>query len=300
MTDVLRIGGNHRDVLGESPIWHAGEAALYWVDIRAPAVRRLDVFSDTVDSRPMPGLVGAIAFADDGRLVVALESRIALLEFSTAELTTLTELPDMPAGHRFNDGRCDPAGRFWVGTMHNITRAPEGTLYRLEPAGLTPVSSGISIPNSLAWSADGRTMYFADSLRYRIDAFPYDLATGRPGERRTFVETPKPAFPDGSAVDAEGCLWNAEFLGSRIVRYTPDGCIDLTIALPVDRPTCCAFGGADLKTLFITSTCQHLSEAERAGDPLAGALFAVDVAVPGLPEPKVRLDGLPRRPRKAP
>ena len=150
---------------------------------------------------------------------------------------------------------------------------------------------GISIPNSLAWSPDGRTMYFADSLCHTIYAFAFTPETGDVGTRRVFAETAAPAFPDGSAMDCEGCLWNAEFFGGRVVRYAPDGRVDRVITCPLDRPTCCAFGGPDLRTLFITSTCQNMAAAERAAQPLAGALFAIDVDVQGLPEPAVRLAG---------
>jgi len=297
MSTLRRHGGAHRDILGECPLWHAAEKALSWVDIRAPAVRRLDVVMDRVESRTMPGLVGAIAFTNGPELLVALENRIALLDFTSGRLTTLTGIPGMPDGHRFNDGRCDRSGRFWVGTMHNVTRAPEGTLYRLDPSGLVPALGAICIPNSLAWSPDGETLYFADSLQHRIDAFAFRPADGTIAAKRGFAEIARPAFPDGSTVDAEGCLWNAEFFGGRIVRYAPDGRVDRIIPMPVDRPTCCALGGEDMRTLFVTTTSQNLTDAERAAQPLAGALLAVDVDVPGLPEPHVNLALCPRSPR---
>ncbi|MBL8588271.1 MAG: SMP-30/gluconolactonase/LRE family protein [Methylobacteriaceae bacterium] len=300
MAALTRQGGAHRDILGECPVWHAAQKSLYWVDIRAPAVRRLDVAADRVESRTMPGLIGAIALTDGPDLLVALGNRIALLDFESGRLTTLAEIADMPDGHRFNDGRCDPQGRFWIGTMHNVTRAAEGKLYRLDPSGPAPVLDGVCIPNSLAWSPDGETLYFADSLQHRIDAYPFDAVRGTVGARRVFAETVRPSFPDGSAVDAEGHLWNAEFFGSRVVRYAPDGRVDRVIPMPVDRPTCCAFGGEELRTLFVTTTCQNLTEAERAAQPLAGALLAVEVDVPGLPEPRVRLALCPRPARDLP
>ena len=289
MTDIRRIG-THNDILGECPIWNIAEQALYWVDIRAPAIRRLDFDSGHMQSWDMPDLIGSIAFADDGRLIAALPDKLVLFDPKDGRIETLERLQSPRPGHRFNDGRCDPAGRLWAGTMHNLTRAPEGTLYRYDPAhGLKAVMEGISIPNSLAWSPDGRTMYFADSPRHAIYAFPFTPETGELGARRVFAETAAPAFPDGSAVDCEGYLWNAEFLGGRVVRYAPDGRVDRVIACPVDRPTCCGFGGPDLRALFITSTCQNMTAAERTAQPLAGALFAVEVDVQGLPEPAVRL-----------
>lgn len=197
------------------------------------------------------------------------------------------EAPPQPDGHRFNDGRCDAQGRFWVGTMHNLTRAPEGVLYRLEGKGpMVPVRTGICIPNSLAFSPDGRTMYFADSLRYAIFAHDYDPATGTMGAERTFAMSTPPAFADGSAVDAEGFLWNAQFNGSQLVRYAPDGRIDRVLPLPVQRPTCCAFGGPDLDVLYITTASQNMRPADLREQPLAGALLAIKVGVRGLPEPR--------------
>ena len=170
--------------------------------------------------------------------------------------------------------------------MHNLTRAPEGVLYRLVGQDLTGMMSGIRIPNSLAWSPDGRTMYFADSHLYSIFAFDFDTSSGEIGNKRVFATTRAPGFPDGSAVDAEGFLWNAEFNTGRIVRYAPDGRVDRVVETPVDRPTCCAFGGSELSTLFITTTSQGMTRDELAAQPLAGALFALEAPVRGLPEPR--------------
>ena len=285
MIELTRIG-DQRDILGECPLWHVDEQALYWVDIRAPAIRRLDWVQQTVDSWPMPGLVGAIALAEGGRLIVALPDQIALFDRKDKTLATVVRIDDAFDGHRFNDGRCDRQGRFWVGSMHNITREPVGVLYRLDPGhGLVPVLGGICIPNSLAWSPNGRVMYFADSLKHTISAYAFDPATGTIGEGRTFAQNTPPAFADGSTIDEQGYLWNAEFWGSRIVRYAPDGRVDRTIEMPIDRPTCCAFGGPDLETLFITTTSQNMSEDERTAQPLAGALFSCRPGVRGIAEP---------------
>ena len=286
----MRRVGAQRDILGESPVWDAEAQALFWVDIRRPALRRLDVVSGAVETRAMPDLVGAVALAGAGRLLVAVGGEVTLFDWAAARFETVAALPARPAGHRFNEGRCDRQGRFWVGTMHNDTRAPEGTLFRLDGDGhdghtLVPVRTGISIPNSLAWSPDGRTMYFADSLHHAIAAHPYDPATGTPGEGRIFARTTAPGFPDGSASDAEGFLWNAEFNAARLVRYARDGRVDRVVPTPVGRPTSCAFGGRDYETLYVTTTSQAMSEAELRDNPLAGALLAFEPGVPGLPEP---------------
>lgn len=292
ISSSLKRIGSQTDVLGECPLWDEVLQCLYWVDIRRPAIRRWSLESGGIDTWSMPGLVGSIALVDDGRLLVALPDQIALFSPTTGEIHSLVANFSMPEGHRFNDGRCDSRGRFWVGSMHNITRAPEGALFCLEGKGpLRKMLSGVCIPNSLAFSPTGDTLYFADSLHYQIHAYTYTQATGTMGAAKLFAESVPPAFPDGSAVDAEGFVWNAEFNGGRLLRYAPDGRIDRIVTLPVERPTCCAFGGADLDILFITSTSQNLSESERALQPMAGALMAFRPGVQGLPEPRFSLTG---------
>ena len=290
-TSTLQRIGTQRDILGECPLWDERARCLWWIDIRAPALRRFDPARDEVRSWALPGLVGSIALTgDDRRLLLALNSRLALFDPASGAFETLADARFADPDLRFNDGRCDPQGRFWVGSMNNVTRGPQGCLYRFDCAhGLVEVARGICIPNSLAFSPDGGTMYFADSPQHRIDAFDYDPASGRRGAARRLATTMPPAFPDGSCVDAEGCLWNAEFHGARLVRYTPDGAIDRVLPLPVARPTCCAFGGADLRTLFITTTSQRMSEAELAAEPLAGALLALEVGVAGLAEARFKV-----------
>lgn len=288
---IQRIG-TQTDILGECPLWDGISKCLYWVDIRRPAIRRLNYASGEVNTWTMQELVGSIALVDDGRLLVAMPSQIALFDPVNGELSPFVPSLSMPEGHRFNDGRCDSRGRFWVGSMHNITRAPEGTLFFLEGRGpLKAVRHGISIPNSLAFSPNGDTLYFADSLHYRIYSHPYTPETGHMGEAQVFAESVPPAFPDGSAVDAEGFIWNAEFNGGRLLRYSPDGSLDRVIDLPVDRPTCCAFGGPDLDILYITSTSQNMSEPELLANPMAGSLMAIYPGVRGLEEPRFSLEG---------
>ena len=295
-SDPVRRIGSQTDILGESPIWDDRTQCLYWVDIRQPAIRQLDVCTGQVHSWPMPDLVGSIALCDDGRLLVALPEFIAVFDTASGSLEPLARPQSLIAGHRFNDGRCDRQGRFWVGSMHNITRAPEGMLYRLQGRGmLEPVQGGICIPNSLAFSPDGRVMYFADSLRYTLYAYDYDTVTGELGPQRIFATTQAPGFPDGSTVDEDGYLWNAQFDAARIVRYSSDGRIDRVIDLPVQRPTCCAFGGPDLSTLYITTASQKMTADELKAQPLAGALLALDVGVRGLPEPRFALAGHKQR-----
>jgi sugar lactone lactonase YvrE len=289
MIEIARIG-EQVDILGESPLWDGDAQALVWVDIRRPAIRRLHPASGRLETWPMPEMVGAIALVDDGRLLVAMGAEILLFDPANGARETLASVP-RPDGHRFNDGRCDRQGRFWVGTMHNLTRAPEGTLYRMQGRGTpVPVREGLCIPNSLAWSPDGRTMYLADSLTHRIDACDYDPATGTPGAWRPFAATVPPGFPDGATVDAEGFLWSAQFKASQVVRYALDGRVDRVIPMPVDKPTAVAFGGTNLDVLYVTTASQHMTPDELAAQPLAGALLALDPGVRGLPEPRYALN----------
>ena len=290
MTTAVPVGAQ-RDILGESPLWDERAACLWWIDIRQPAIRRLDPASGAVRSWPLPALVGSIALVDDGRLLVALPQQLALFDPTTGALHPFIEPPPMPPGHRFNDGRCDRRGRFWVGSIHNITRDPEGVLYCVEGRSMRAVREGICIPNSLAFSPDGRTMYFADSLRYEAYAYPYDEEHGQMGPQRVLATTTPPGFPDGSTVDAQGFLWNAQFNAGCLVRYAPDGRVDRVVPVPVPRPTCCAFGGPDLDVLYVTTASQHMTPEELEALPLAGALLCLDVGVRGMPEPRFALAG---------
>jgi sugar lactone lactonase YvrE len=248
MSFSVERGVDSRDRLGECPLWDERSRSLWWVDIHAPAIKRFDGRSTTVT--PLPQYVGSIALRESGGLLAALQS--GLYFFQDREIRFFCEA-EKPANHRFNDGRCDPAGRFWVGTLKDPEFTPSGSLYCFAPDGCSRAwRHGIAVPNSLAWSPDGRTMYFADSPRHKIWAFDYDAAAGAMSNERLFA-APHPGFPDGSCVDAEGCLWNAEYGAARVVRYRPDGEIDRVIDVPPKEPTCCCFGGAQLDTLYITS-----------------------------------------------
>lgn len=276
-----------KQLLGESPIWSVRDDALYWVDIQAPAIHRLYPASGEARTWTLPEPVGSIALRTQGGLLAAMKSGFHFFDPATGGLRPISDPERHLPENRFNDGRCDRAGRFWAGTMSETSRDPVGSLYCLEP-NLTVrlVKSGISVPNSLAWSPDDRVMYFADSSRRAIWAYDFDIAAGEIANQRVFVDGRNhPGVPDGSTVDADGCLWNAEHGGGRVCRYTPAGRLDRTIELPVTQPTCCMFGGPRLETLFITTARESLSAEELSAQPLAGAVFAIDVGVSGLPEP---------------
>jgi sugar lactone lactonase YvrE len=283
MSEVRRIG-EPSDILGEGPVWDVAEQAFYWVDIRGRSVRRYDWRAGIVKSWTLPEMVGSLAVRRSGGLLVAMESSISFFEPATGKLERVAAPEAGRAGMRFNDGKCDRQGRFWVGSMNDTVREPKGTLYRLDQRGCVPMVSGVITPNSLAWSPDGRTMYFSDSRSRVIAAYPFHPATGEVGVPRAFHRVEPPAIPDGATVDAAGYLWCALYGGWRIARIAPDGRLDRTIALPVQQPTSCQFSGPDLDVLLVTTAKQRLAPDELAKQPLAGALLAVEVGVKGVPE----------------
>lgn len=284
MAFQVEVAARGADRLGECPLWDERAKMFWWVDSRWPAAKRLDPGSGAVMMLVLPEVVGSIALREAGGLLAATKSGLHLLDPSSGALEARANpeahLPD----NRFNDGRCDRQGRFWAGTMSDVRRDPVGSLYRFEPDfACTRLRNAIIIPNSLAFSPDNRTMYFADTNRHRIWAYDYDPATGAATRERVFADTGGKR-PDGSCVDAEGCLWNAEYGGGRLVRYTPAGKVDRAIDVPVSNPTCCAFGGGDLGTLYVTTATQRLTPEDLARQPLAGSLLALRPGVKGLPE----------------
>jgi sugar lactone lactonase YvrE len=272
-----------RDLLGECPLWDEREGVLWWVDILGPALKKCRPGGNATQMA-LPEPMGSFAFREQGGLLAAMKSGLYFMDPSSLSRELLCEPEKNQPANRFNDGRCDRAGRFWAGTMLDTMRAPAGALYRLAPDGSCERRrTDITVPNSLCFSPDGRTMYFADSPTRRILAFDYDPASGEATNERLFAAT-EAGFPDGSCVDADGCLWNAEYGGWRVVRYAPSGKIDRVIELPVANPTCCCFGGDDFGTLYITSASQNLSVSSFEKQPLAGSVFAANPGVKGLPE----------------
>jgi sugar lactone lactonase YvrE len=285
---VRRIGDTI-DILGEGPVWDVQEQAFYWLDIRGCLVQRYDWSSGRTQSWTLPEMVGSLAIRERGGLLLAMRSSISFFDPATGALERVAAPEAGRENMRFNDGKCDRQGRFWAGTMNDLVREPSGTLYRLDPQrGCVAQFNGLRTPNSLAWSPDGRIMYFADSRSQVIHAYPYEPATGELGAPRVFHTVEPPAIPDGATVDAAGFVWSALYGGSRVVRIAPNGRVDRTIELPVEQPTSCQFAGPDLDVLFITTARQRLTQEQLAQQPLAGALLAADVGVRGLPETRYR------------
>ncbi|MGH2681531.1 MAG: SMP-30/gluconolactonase/LRE family protein [Actinomycetota bacterium] len=285
MVGDVELALDTRADLGEAPSWDGDARLLIWVDITKGLVHRFDPGTqrDEVFEAGQP--VGAAVPTSSGRLALAANSGFLLLDPATGEIDPIVELGDPAPGTGMNDGKCDPAGRFWAGTKDVEGRRALGSLYRLDADHrLTKVLTDVTISNGLAWSPDQRTMYYIDSTTYRIDAFDYDDTSGAVSSRRPHVEIPQSwGLPDGMNVDEEGFLWVAFWGGSAVRRLAPEGRVDAIVRFPVAQVTSCAFGGSDLSELFVTSARSGLTDAALGEQPLAGGLFRVRPGVRGLP-----------------
>ena len=282
-----------RNATGESPVWSTAEQALYWVDIPAKHLHRWSPADGKNQSWQASQMLACIAQAGNGSWIAGMENGLfAITPHADGRLDSrlLASVTHALPGMRFNDGRCDRQGRFWAGTMlmNMAAGAPVGAMYRYDAGQEGPLKAqleGLTVPNGLAFSPDGKTMYLSDSHPdvQKIWAFDYDTDTGTPHDRRLFVDMAAHAGrPDGAAVDADGCYWICGNDAGQIHRFTPEGKLDRSLTVPVKKPAMCAFGGADLDTLFVTS----IRPAGDLGDqPLAGGVFALSPGVKGLAEP---------------
>jgi sugar lactone lactonase YvrE len=281
-----------RNATGESPVWHAGEQALYWVDIPACKLCRWQLANAEVTTWLAHEMLACIAQGGGaGSWVAGMETGIfALQTGANGQLSSqlLAKATHARPGMRFNDGRCDRQGRFWAGTMvmNMGLAAPDGALYRYDkPDGLKKMLNGFITPNGLGFSPDGRTMYLSDShpSERLIWAFDYDTTSGTPTNRRIFADmNTLPGRPDGAAVDEDGCYWICANDAGLVHRFTPTGRLDRSLSVPVKKPAMCAFGGVGLDTLFVTSI--RPDGVDLSDQPLAGGLFALRPGVRGLPE----------------
>lgn len=285
MTDV-RCVLPARALLGEGPLWDVGEGVLYWVDIKGQSVHRFDPATGRDAQWPVPETVGALARRAAGGLVLALRSGFHFLDLDTGAIRPVARPELERAENRFNDGKPDRRGRFWAGSMHDPEVAPTGALYRLDPDGTCHrMVDGFVCPNALCWSPDGRTMYHADTPQRVVWAWDSDPDRGEIANRRVFARiSPDDGAPDGATVDAEGFVWLAHWGGWQLTRHDPTGRTERVIRLPVQCPTCPAFGGPDLDVLYVTSATVGLSPAELAAQPCAGGILALDPGVRGLAE----------------
>jgi L-arabinonolactonase len=289
---AVRVAVSAGNRLGEGVVWCQRAQALYWTDIHAAMLWRYVPAEGSVRSWPMPERLASFALCEaDGWLLLALASRLAFFHLDSTQLRELHRIgPTVTADTRANDGACDRQGRFVFGTMHEPATGPKqplGRFYRLNvDLSLEELAlPAVAIANSVAFSPDGGTLYFCDSLRKRIECCAYGSDTL--GSVQTFVDlSALDGEPDGSTVDAEGGVWNAQWGASRVVRYLPDGREERRVMLPTAQPTRPAFGGPDLDTIYITSAHDGMDARLRAMDRNAGDLFAFEPGVPGLPEPR--------------
>jgi sugar lactone lactonase YvrE len=295
MSTVTQSQGAERvtetlDILGESAVWCSTDNVLYWVDIRAPALRRLEPQTGKVTSWTLNDLCGAVVLSTDRRLVLAM--RTGVFGFDPVDQTLQPFAAPEPESlnNRLNDSKCDRGGRLWTGTMRDFGLAKTGSLYRIgADSSCTRMLGDITVPNALSWSPDNRAMYFADTPDGQIRAYEFDADDGRLGAMKIIESGGLPGRPDGATVDSEGCLWNARYQGSCVARITPQGKVDRIVKLRASQVTSCTLGGPDLRTLYITTARQKLTPEDLNSQPLAGGLFAVRVGVGGLAEPRFAL-----------
>jgi sugar lactone lactonase YvrE len=275
-----------RALLGEGPIWNVREQVLYWVDISGHAVHVFHPATGHDRAIDVGQPVGTVVPRRSGGVMVALRDGFAALDVDTGKLTLIADPEAHLPTNRFNDGKCDPAGRFWAGTMARSERVRTGSLYRLDPdLTIHKMWGDLTVANGIAWSHDARTMYYIDTPTRMVVAFKYDLQTGAITDPKPVVRTPDgPGLPDGMTIDAEGMLWVAYWDGWRVVRWDPaTGEALAVIELPVARVTAPWFGGPNLDELYITSARTGLSDEALAQQPHAGSIFVARPGVRGTP-----------------
>jgi sugar lactone lactonase YvrE len=272
--------------LGEGPSWDAATHTLYWINIYAGEIHAYSLATGSDRVIPVGEPVGCIAPTKAGELIIASQSGIALLDPATGNCTPLASPEAHLPGNRFNDGKCDPAGRFLAGTMDNAELEASGSLYSLSPDGTlkTPLT-GVRISNGLAWSPDYTTLYYIDTPTRTVMAYDYDLATGDISQPREAVHMPAElGWPDGMTSDTEGHLWIAMWGGAVLSKWDPaSGRLLQTIPLPALNVTSCAFGGEGLTDLYITSARKGMTEEQLSKYPLTGGLFRLQTEVKGMP-----------------
>ena len=278
--------------IGESPTWASAESALYWIDVKKPALYRYDPVTAGQLSWPMSSDIGAFGLVSDPPgAVVALRQGIFRLVFASGALTLLAPPPFDPALFRFNEGACDAAGRFWVGVMFDplddAISPQKSSLHSFTlREGLRTEPDSAELHNGMAWSPDGRRFYLSHSQSREVFAYAFDPASGQLGVRDLFARIPEAlGLPDGAAVDSRGGYWCALHGGSRLRRYTAMGAVDRDIALPVSQPTMCAFAGEALDVLYVTTASDKLSQEQRRREPLAGALLRLRPGESGIARP---------------
>lgn len=278
--DIVPVG----NTLGEGVVWDCDSSRAWWTDIQEKRLLRYAPATGAIETFNLPERLGSFGLVkESAQIVAAFESGFALYAPETGALDWIARPPHAAKNIRFNDGRVDRQGRFWAGSMVEGDGEPRGKLYRLDENGRCEVcASNIAISNSICFSPDGKSMYFADTPKQVIHRYTLDLESGELSNRRIFAITPEGAFPDGAQVDCDGCVWSAHWGAGQVVRYTPDGRVDITIDLPVTQPTCVTFGGDDMDLLFVTTARENLSAKDLRQQPKAGDMFIYRVAAKGM------------------
>jgi sugar lactone lactonase YvrE len=281
----IEIEARALDALGEGPVWLTGSTRLLRVDIHEPAIVVRDVAAARERRRRLTEHVGFAVPAAQGGFVAGVGRSLIGLDDLDAPPRLLATVEPGVVANRFNDAAVDARGRLWAGTMSTIRKPGSAALYRFTGDGPPDVAiRGVTISNGLDWNLDGTCLYYIDSTTQRVDAIDFDVERGRLGTRRRLVAIdPADGLPDGLAVDAEGGIWIALFGGGAIRRYLPDGRLDLHVPVPVTNPTSVAFGGSDLRDLYVTSARHRLTFEQLAAEPLAGSLLRLRPGVAGRP-----------------
>jgi L-arabinonolactonase len=280
-----------KTILGEGPLWDVAQQRLYWIDSFGCNVFRATADGREIRAWDVPAKIGSMALRKNGEgAIVSLANGFHTLDFKTGDCNLLHDPEAGKPNNRINDGKVDRHGRFVAGSMDTMEEGPNGALYRLDPdLSVHKIDDGIIVSNGPCWSPDDKIFYFADTWSGEIWAYDYDIETGAVSNRRTFarLDTSTGGAADGSTVDAEGYLWNAQVYDGKIVRYAPDGSVDRTIHMPVKKVTSVMFGGANLDVLFVTSMAKPPLPRFPGDGVMRGSLFAIyDLGIRGVQEPR--------------
>jgi sugar lactone lactonase YvrE len=277
----------HKCLLGEGTLWDDRRETICWIDILNGDIHEYHPATEILKTIPLNQMVGSIAVCRDGDFIAALKHGFGKVHRNSGEVTMISDPESHLPGNRFNDGKCDPAGRFWAGTMSHTDEPEKGSLYVLnQDLSVARKMEHVSISNGMAWSADQKTFYYIDTPTFSVAAFDYDKKSGEIANKKIVVRVPlEDGSPDGMTIDRDGMLWIAHWDGWQITRWNPQtGKKILSIPFPAARVTCCCFGGEDFQDLYISTARNGLSEEQLKNQPLAGSLFVIkNIGFRGLP-----------------
>jgi sugar lactone lactonase YvrE len=275
---ALEVVTDHSSLLGEGPVWDAANKQILWIDILKGEIHQYVPEKKMHKTFKVNQMIGAIALRSSGGIVAALQHGFALIDLEKETVKPIADPEAHLAENRFNDGKCDAAGRFWAGTMSVLDTPEAGSLYVLDSDLSVSVKiQGVGCSNGIAWSPDGSILYYIDTLTRQVAAFDYDVIHGNISNKRTVINIPEAeGYPDGMTIDTEGMLWIAMWDGWKVARYNPGtGKLIQNILLPVSKVTSCTFGGEKLQDLYITSAKTGLTKSDLSEQPLAGCLFVI-------------------------